>query len=278
MHPEAIAAAFIRACDAELAALKAGNVHRFSAGHGMEVAHFEAAARAAAPHVGCAGARLGTRIEGAVAASLAATGLNTNLGIVLLCAPLALAAERGGPLRDGLRAVLDDVDAADAEATFRAIAAARPGGLGRHESHDVTAPPRIGLIEAMALAAERDRVARQYTSAFADVFELGLPRLAALAEAAPEAGAEEAGAEAVHLAFLAAFPDSHIARKFGPEAAAAVRREAMDVAAKVDFTAKAARRHPPLLAFDASLKRRGLNPGTTADLTVATLFAAALTP
>ena len=32
----------------------------------------------------------------------------------------------------------------------------------------------------------------------------------------------------------------------------------------------------PLLAFDRSLKERGLNPGTSADLTVATLFAATL--
>jgi len=28
----------------------------------------------------------------------------------------------------------------------------------------------------------------------------------------------------------------------------------------------------PLLAFDAALKRDGLNPGTSADFTVATLF------
>jgi triphosphoribosyl-dephospho-CoA synthase len=35
-------------------------------------------------------------------------------------------------------------------------------------------------------------------------------------------------------------------------------------------------RNRDLLAFDRSLKARGLNPGTSADLTVATLFAASL--
>jgi triphosphoribosyl-dephospho-CoA synthase len=30
---------------------------------------------------------------------------------------------------------------------------------------------------------------------------------------------------------------------------------------------------PDLLQWDASLKQRGINPGTSADLTVATLFA-----
>lgn len=271
MNATAIAAAFRAACHAELDALKAGNVHRFSAGHGMEVAHFERAAQAAAPLLAAPGARVGERIESAVAASLAETGLNTNLGILLLCAPLAAAAERPGPLRASLDAVLAGLDITDAQAAFRAIAAANPGGLGRHGEHDVAAPARIGLVEAMAEAAGRDRIARHYVTGFADVFEIGLPRLAALADAEPEARTE-----AVHLAFMAAFPDSHIARKFGEAAAEEVRREASSVAEAVDFRAPAATRRAPLLAFDARLKARGLNPGTSADLTVATLFAQAL--
>lgn len=167
--------------------------------------------------------------------------------------------------------MLARLDQSDAEATFRAIAAASPGGLGRHPEHDVAAPPRIGLVAAMALAGERDRIARQYVTDFADVFDLGLPRLIELAGAEPEARTE-----AVHLAYLAAFPDSHIVRKFGLAIAEDVRQEARRVAAAVDFRAPAARRHPPLLAFDSALKARGLNPGTSADLTVATLFAALL--
>lgn len=271
MNAEAIAGAFRAACHAELDALKAGNVHRFSAGHGMEVAHFERAAQAAAPFLAAPGERVGRRIETAVAASLAATGLNTNLGIILLCAPLAAAAERPAALRTNLDAVLAGLDLADAEAAFRAIAAASPGGLGRHEAHDVTAPARIGLRQAMAEAAGRDRIARQYVAGFNDVFEIGLARLVELGAAEPEARTE-----AVHLAFMAAFPDSHIARKFGEAMAGQVRVEAAEVVAEVDFHAPAQARRAPLHAFDMSLKARGLNPGTSADLTVATLFASAL--
>ncbi|MDQ0509781.1 triphosphoribosyl-dephospho-CoA synthase [Ancylobacter amanitiformis] len=271
MTPDAIARAFRAACMAELEALKPGNVHRFSAGHGMEVAHFERAAAAAAPCIAARGARVGARIEAAVAASLKVTGLNTNLGILLLCAPLAAAAEAAGALRAELAAVLHGLDGDDAQAAFRAIAAANPGGLGRVDVHDVATPARIGLVEAMALAAGRDRIARQYARGFEDVFELGLPRLAAFAEAEPQARTE-----AVYLAYLSAFPDSHIARKFGTAVAEEVRSEAERVAGTVDLRAPAAMRHPPLLAFDLSLKERGLNPGTSADLTVATLFAAAL--
>lgn len=271
MSASAIEAAFLAACRAELDALKPGNVHRFGAGHGMDVTHFERAAEAAAPFLAAPGTRVGARVEGAVAASLKATGLNANLGIVLLCAPLAAAAERPGSLRASLRRVLDGLDMADAQATFRAIAAASPGGIGRHPEHDVSAPARIGLVEAMALAAGGDRIAVQYVSGFADLFDTGLTRYGDLAGAEPEARTE-----AVHVAFLAAFPDSHIARKFGIETAEEVRAEAAALLADVDFRTPAAERHAKLGPFDASLKARGLNPGTSADLTVATLFAAGL--
>lgn len=271
MRSPAIGAAFRAACLAELDALKAGNVHRYSEGHGMNVAHFQMAAEAAAPEIARAGAPVGARIEAAVRASFAATGLNTNLGIVLLCAPLAAAADSGGELRAALGKVLDGLDVEDARAAYRAIALANPGGLGRAEEHDVRQEPGIGLREAMAHAAARDRIARQYASGYADVWGIGLARLAALGAAEPEAQAE-----AVHLAFMAAFPDSHIVRKFGEEIAEAVRTEAEAVERTVNWSAPAELRHPPLAAFDASLKARGLNPGTSADLTVATLFAARL--
>ncbi|HSI42307.1 MAG TPA: triphosphoribosyl-dephospho-CoA synthase [Xanthobacteraceae bacterium] len=268
MSPDALASAFRAACRAELDALKPGNVHRFSDGHGMVVAQFEAAADAAAPFLADPARPLGARIEGAVLASLAAAGCNTNLGIVLLCAPLAAAAQAGGALRTALAQVLAGTTIADAAAAFRAIAAANPGGLGRADAHDVAAAPAITLRAAMAAAAGRDRIARQYITDFADLFEIGLPRF--------DEAASAARAEAVHMAFLAAFPDSHIGRKFGPERAEAVQLEAQAVNRAVDWSAPDTQRRVPLAIFDASLKARGLNPGTTADLTVATLFAAEL--
>jgi triphosphoribosyl-dephospho-CoA synthase len=72
--------------------------------------------------------------------------------------------------------------------------------------------------------------------------------------------------------FLAAFPDSHVARKFGAAAAERVRAEAVAlVAAGLQGDTAA------LLAFDRRLKHAGINPGTTADLTVASLLAQACT-
>jgi triphosphoribosyl-dephospho-CoA synthase len=269
-----VAAAYIEACLAELDAPKPGNVHRFAPGHRMEVADFVLSAEASAAPIAAMGARVGIRVRAAVNATLEAVGQNTNLGIILLCAPLAAASEVPEiALRPALARVLDRLDRADAQDVFYAIAAANPGGLGRAPRHDVNTPAAATLREAMAEAADRDRIARQYVTTYEDVFSLGLPALATARRRGSEA---QWSTLAVYLTFLAAMPDTHIVRKFDTAAAEAVRREAADWR---DAFAEAP--DPDgivegLLNWDAELKSRGINPGTSADLTVATLFASSI--
>lgn len=268
-----IAGAFVWACVAELDAPKPGNVHAFADGHRMTMGDFIRSADAAAPPLSAAGARIGARILSAVEATSAAVGANTNLGIILLSAPLAAAAEmeiEKSQLRAALGRVLRGLDVEDAELAFRAIVKAAPAGLGHSTRHDVFAPAAVSLLQAMAEAADRDRIARQYTTDFADIFELGVPLL----EAAGNGQAEQKWATlAVFLGFLAAFPDSHIARKLGAEKAAEVQREATKFQTRLRAAERPAEILPTLLAWDAALKADGINPGTSADLTVATLFA-----
>ena len=126
MNGNRIARLFARACRAELDAVKPGNVHRFAPGHGMTVADFEISAEVAAPALARPGARLGRRILDAVEATRRAVGVNTNLGILLLCAPLAAAAERPGPLASAVAAVLAEADRDDARLVYEAIRRAAP--------------------------------------------------------------------------------------------------------------------------------------------------------
>jgi len=278
---------FLRACELDVAVRKPGNVSRFSSGHGMQAAVFDASARASAEPLLRRGARVGERIEAAVAATWAVAGCNTNLGILLLCAPVARAFEQcpdpanRAALRAALETVLSDLDVADARAAYRAIARARPGGLGTAPAEDVHAVPSIDLRAAMALAADRDSIARQYRDGYAELFELGVPPLAGVLLDAP-AGAGDTPAPAlaaavqrVFLAFLARFPDSHIVRKHGPAVAHTVMCSAQVWQARaragVDLDAD-----PGFAAWDLELKEAGLNPGTSADLTVAALFIAGL--
>lgn len=269
-HSAAIADAFVTACKAELASLKPGNVHDFADGHRMDTAMFQASAHAAAPYIAGPALTLGARIEHAVTASFAASGCNTNLGIILLCAPLACAAEYGdGPLRVHLDDVLDHTTVADAQAVYRAIAHANPGGLGHAPEHDVASVPSITLLAAMTSARAIDRIANAYANDFADLFDFSLP---AFHTARLSAQSPSRAITTLHMCLLAHVPDTHISRKYGPQTAAAVQREAHHLRPSylpaVDDAGFA-----NLLEFDADLKRRGLNPGTTADFVVATLFA-----
>ena len=271
---DAVAAAFVEACSAELDAPKPGNVHRFAPGHGMDFTDFIRSAEVSASPIAARGARVGVRVRGAVTATLSAVGQNTNLGIILLCAPLAAAIEIAGVgLRPAIASVLDGLDRADAANVFAAIAAANPGGLGRATRHDVRAPATVTLREAMAEAADQDRIARQYVTAYEDIFSIGLPALAA----ARRRGWDVTwSALAVYLTFLAAIPDTHIVRKFDAATAEAIRREAAHWSAAITSARDPAAMTERLLTWDSALKARGINPGTSADLTVATLFASSL--
>jgi triphosphoribosyl-dephospho-CoA synthase len=283
---ESIAQAYLDACRAELHALKPGNVHVHAAGHGMTVADFEASARASAPAIAMRGASVGARIHEAIARTNAAVGCNTNLGIVLLCAPLAAAAETCSArddardassaqeaLRASLRGVLAALTIEDAEQTFAAIRLASPAGLGEAPEHDVRSRATVTLCEAMEAAAARDRIAAQYANGYADVFDVGLATLERMTARGVD---PHWAATAAYLAFLSQFPDSHVARKYGTERAEAVRAAAVPLAVELASGAGPDALHGALLAFDGRLKGEGVNPGTSADLTVASLFAAGL--
>jgi triphosphoribosyl-dephospho-CoA synthase len=265
-----IAAAFRAACRDELEAPKPGNVHALADGHRMTAAQFIRSADAAAAPLCAPGVRVGGRILGAVEATFAAAGMNTNLGIILLCAPLAAAADReGSDLRGALSEVLSALDREDAEGAFAAIRRAAPGGLGRAERHDVFAPATATLRQAMAEAADRDRIAQQYVSDFTDVFALGEPVLrAALARGL----ARKWATLAVYLGFLASFPDTHVVRKHGAATAETVRVHAVQLRARLEEADQPDELLADLMRWDATLKEQAINPGTSADLTVATLF------
>lgn len=271
----ALADAFTWACTLDVAVPKPGNVSFASPGHGMTAAQFIASAQAAAGPLCEPGATVGRRIEGAVQASWAAAGCNTNLGILLLCAPIAAAREAcatpasASALQDMLHRVTQGLTVDDARKAYRAIAHANPGGLGRAPDQDVAAEPSIDLRAAMALAADRDRIARQYDQGFEELFGLGLSTFVrGLGQGLP------AAVLGTYLHWLASGPDSHILRKDGAELAQTVTDQAAVLC--VEWLAQGSPADSSALSsWDTQLKTRGINPGTSADLTVATLFMAA---
>ncbi|MEA3128682.1 MAG: triphosphoribosyl-dephospho-CoA synthase [Paraburkholderia sp.] len=276
--PDPVRAAFLAACALDVSTPKPGNVSVQSPGHGMSAAQFLASADAAADALLARGAPVGLRILDAVTRTREAVGCNTNLGIVLLVAPLAAALDHTGRApsvqswRDATAKVLAALDVDDARLAYRAIALANPGGLGEAAEQSVHAPPTVGLRDAMCLASERDSIARQYANGFRDIFETGL---AAYGEAPPHA--PEVAMLNVFLAFLSGWPDSHIVRKHGMALAQSVTLAAREQRVqwrKTPLQSQRARASAQLDAWDAELKAHAINPGTSADLAVATLFVA----
>lgn len=272
-------AAFVDACLLDVLAFKPGNVGIHGAGHRMDSRDFVRSARAAAGPLCVREATLGERIADAVEATQRAVSKNTNLGIVLLSAPLVHAAHRvvrdGIAFRASLNTVLEETTVDDADRTFGAIRLANPAGLGDASQHDVRSEAVTTLRSAMEAAADRDSIALQYANGFETIASTGLDALRHIRSAG---GDWRIATHWLFLAYLARYPDSHVRRKLGESQALALRDEAaLRVRCGVDAIRSAASRRS-LVAWDRSLKAEGVNPGTTADLTVATLVLARLDP
>jgi triphosphoribosyl-dephospho-CoA synthase len=279
MTADAIATAAQLACLLEAHAPKPGNVSPgrdfADLGYGDFVA---SAAAIGAPFARVEVSPLGALVRESIEATSRWAPSNTNLGMVLLLAPLAKAAlhvdgaageVQPGRLRTCLEAVLDSTTVDDARDAYAAIRLAKPGGLGRSATQDVAREPTLSLRDVMRLAADRDGVAREYDTVFAVTFDTAVP---ALRQARADGlGWDDAIVE-TFLTLLAAAPDTHIARRAGKDRAASVSRLAMTVLADGGVRTEAGRQS--VARFDRSLRdeRHSANPGTTADLTTAAIF------
>lgn len=264
-RPAEVALAAQVACLLEVCAPKPGNVNRL---HDFADTTFEDFLLSAVA-IGPAMARarewtVGQVILRAVEDTRRLVPVNTNLGIILLLAPLARAAGSES-LREGLRAVLAGLTEEDARLAYRAIRLASPGGLGKVPRGDVGEGTAGTLREMMALARERDAIAREYVTDYAVVFELGYP---ALKEYYRREGTLKVAIMRAFLQILAQVPDTLVERKRGKDAAEEISRQAgLVLEGKQD-----------LAVFDRMLRQpdNSLNPGTTADLTTACIFVALL--
>lgn len=271
-----LAQAYRAACMAELQALKPGNVHAFADGHGMTIHDFIRSADVTADIIARTDLSLGERIFYAAEATKNAVGQNTNLGVLLLCAPIidaALELADGQTLQQRLHETLLELTVSDAEYVSRAIVLASPGGLGEAAQYDVRDIPDVNLLTMMRSAQDRDRIAWQYANDFQDIMTFGLSRYAdAMIKWANPAWS----ATALYLAFLAHYPDTHVVRKYGEPFAEILRQEAFEFEQMHLAAENPKLVQKKLLDWDASLKQRGINPGTSADLTVATLLVSEL--
>jgi len=279
---------YYHACVAELQALKPGNVHIFADGHRMTIDDFMQSATVSAPKISNYSGGVGERIFESVSSTNNAVNCNTNLGIILLISPLIQAILHCfqshntlqsttalkltlAQFKTHLTQVLESLDVNDAKYVASAIRLAKPAGLGSVAAHDVNAPITDSLYTLMQVADSRDHIAYQYTHHFETIIDVGLP----IYEAALERYQSEAWAvTSLYLKLLSHVPDSHVARKYGQISAQALMHEAKPFYDDFVHASNPKTQFSKLLTWDAALKERQINPGTTADLTVATIFLA----
>lgn len=267
--------AYQNACLGELQALKPGNVHLFSDGHGMTIHDFIKSADASVVAICKPNQTVGERILSAVTATQNAVSLNTNLGLILLCAPLihAVSFNQNQPaetLKKNLVFALNQLSVNDAQLASQAIVLANPAGLGNAEKFDVKNHVDVTLLEMMRSVQSKDRIAFQYANIFTDILDFGVPQY----RLAFDKWQNQAWATtALYLGFLARYLDTHIVRKYGQANAEIVMVEAREFEADYWAADNPKLMQKKLLDWDASLKSRNINPGTSADLTVATLLA-----
>ncbi len=276
---EAIASAVERACILEVSAEKPGNVTPTRPFHDTSCQDFVRSAAAIVPVFRrVRELAVGALVLEAVAATRREVDRNTNLGIVLLLAPLAKAAtgDRAGGvvLRERLRAVLAELTLDDARLVYEAIRLAAPGGLGTAPQHDVRDAPAVDLLVAMGSAAERDSIAREYVTDYAITFEVTAP---ALVEQRRRGLAPADAVVQAYLSLLAAIPDTLIARKRGRADAEWVSGEVRRVLALGGVATAQGR--AAIGGLDTLLRdeRNTWNPGTSADLIAAGLFVSLVT-
>ncbi len=259
--------------EGEVKAFKPGNVSSYADGHNMCAQDFLLSAEVSTPILCKQDAGLGERVLNSVSATRNAVSCNTNLGMLLLFAPIIMAADLGSETIDklskNLEVTLSSLTKNDANHIFKAIRLANPGGLGRAEEQDVAKNPSSSLLHAMKLASKRDSIALQYSNNFNEVLKLGFLTIKNFDK---RWNSVKWSTVSCYLTFMASIRDSHIERKFGREIAEQIKIKSGIIVEKFNNSSDPEASIELLRGFDRELKTENYNPGTSADLTAASLL------
>ena len=189
---------------------------------------------------------------------------NTNLGIILLHVPLAVAAAQDtGTLKRNLDRIVHATTTEDAVECGEAL---RISGafLGKPEKGPDLRSDRglreiemngVTLLELFSVSSAWDMIASEWVHGFEITFSGAewLLRGGSILD--------------LYMEILSTYPDSLVLRRFGEKKALEVMERAKELReASLD----------DLRTWDSDLYKQGVNPGTTADLVASSLFVAIL--
>ena len=263
--------AYLFSCKKDIELIKPGNVNLLSSHKDTKAQDYLDSAILSSKELFNQNYSLGKRILESVNVTRSQVNVNTNLGIILLCAPViqSYIDFNNLDLREGIKKTLSTTSIKDTHDLCAAINISSPGGLGDSDMYDTASYPNASIKQIMDYSQEYDRISYQYSHNFSDIFDFIIPKLEFLNQRYESL---DTSLSLLFIEILAKIPDSHISRKFGDKIAKKTSNNAHDLLKILDreydpdYLAKA------LNNLDYEYKKKGINPGTTADLLVASLM------
>jgi triphosphoribosyl-dephospho-CoA synthase len=263
--------AYLFSCKKDIELIKPGNVNLLSSHKDTKAQDYLDSAILSSKELFNQNYSLGKRILESVNVTRSQVNVNTNLGIILLCAPViqSYIDFNNLDLREGIKKTLSTTSIKDTHDLCAAINISSPGGLGDSDMYDTASYPNASIKQIMDYSQEYDRISYQYSHNFSDIFDFIIPKLEFLNQRYESL---DISLSLLFIEILAKIPDSHISRKFGDKIAKKTSNNARDLLKILD------REHDPdylakaLNNLDYEYKKKGINPGTTADLLVASLM------
>ena len=263
--------AYLFSCKKDIELIKPGNVNLLSSHKDTKAQDYLDSAILSSKELFNQNYSLGKRILESVNVTRSQVNVNTNLGIILLCAPViqSYIDFNNLDLREGIKRTLSTTSIKDTHDLCAAINISSPGGLGDSDMYDTASYPNASIKQIMDYSQEYDRISYQYSHNFSDIFDFIIPKLEFLNQRYESL---DISLSLLFIEILAKIPDSHISRKFGDKIAKKTSNNAHDLLKILD------REHDPdylakaLNNLDYEYKKKGINPGTTADLLVASLM------
>jgi len=285
---------------------KPGNVHRTSNFQETGYEHFLASSVALTPHFRFAAQQgihafkkeielsqigIGKTIKNAITDVMAwQHGGNTLLGSIILLIPMATAAgltlaENASfsvnNFRTNLKSVVESTTAEDAVNVYDAIISAQPGGIGKAPKLDVTDVKSkreileggVSLFEVFKISSSWDSISAEWVNDYHITLDIGCPFFVQVLKETKDVNMATVN---TYLKILSEVPDTLISRKAGLDKAKRVSNQAKRILEHGGLTTLKGR--SSLLRLDRKLHdpNHKLNPGTTADITSATLAVAIL--
>lgn len=231
--------------------------------------------------------RVGQRIKDAVDTMFRwQSGGNIHLGVILLFSPLSAAAGAVlsnsrleiQELRDYTIRIIANATPIDSIDIYSAIGKAMSSenlgstdelDVNNRESSDRIKRENITPLEIFELCKDRDLICREWVTGFKTVFETGYPYLQ---ESIMKGSRINDATVDTFIKLLSENPDSLITRKMGNESAKQVSEKAKRIIEAGGAESEEGK--AMLWSLDEELRKEEgrLNPGTTADLTAASLY------